>query len=398
MAIPIPAGQRFATGPAPVLAISNDGSQLVYSAATGSRTQLFLRPLDRFEPAAIAGTDGATAPFFSPDGRWIGYHAGEALHKVSLGGGTPLKIADVPSLAAASWGEDDTILFATAAGDGIWRVAAAGGAPVQITRPDAERNETQHSRPQLLPGGKTALIIVTIGGQSHPAVLTIATAQWQTLQQITASGGAQFVPPGHLIYAQSGGLVAMAFDAARGQLLGSPMPLLERVETPAYGASQFAVSGNGSLVYLPGQNMRPARSLMMVDRGGRATPLGTARASYTHPRLSPDGRWVAVAVQTDTGSDIWIDDLQRGTRTRLTSDGVSGFPIWTPDGKSVTYHSAALQSGDTLYARGRREQPRAAVAVADAPFRQHDRVDDPAARHVAFADRRQSAVSGVLVW
>ena len=350
MAIPIPAGQQFATGPAPVLAISNDGSQLVYSAATGSRTQLFLRPFDRFEPAAIGGTEGATAPFFSPDGQWIGFHAGATLLKVSVGGGTPLKIADVPSLAAASWGEDDTILFATAAGDGIWRVAAAGGAPVQITRPDAEKNETQHSRPQLLPGGKTALIAVTIGGQSHPAVLTIASARWQILPQITAPGGARFVAPGHLIYAQSGGLVAMAFDAARGELRGSPMPLLERVETPAYGASQFAVSGNGSLVYLPGQTMRPARSLMMVDRGGRAIPLSSARASYTHPRLSPDGRWLAVAVQTDTGSDIWVDDLQRGTRTRLTSDGESGFPIWTPDGKSVTYHSASASQW-TLFTR-----------------------------------------------
>jgi eukaryotic-like serine/threonine-protein kinase len=351
VAIPVAGGQRFATGPARVLAISPDGSRLVYAAAVpGSRTQLFLRPIDRFESEPIAGTDGATAPFFSPDGEWVGFHSGGALRKVSLAGGSPLTIADVPSLAGATWGDDNSILFATLAGDGIWRVADSGGTPQQLTRPDAAKNETQHHDPQLLPGSKTALITVTAGHQSHPAVLNIESAQWQVLPQITARGGARFVPPGHLIYEQSGGLVAVAFDAARGELRGSPVPLRERIETSANGAAQFAVSGNGSLVYVPGKTARPARSLIVVDRDGRAQPLHNVRASYAHPRLSPDGRWVAVSVDSDSGSDVWVYDLQRGTRTRLTSDGASGFPVWTPDGKSVTYHSATSDQW-TLFSR-----------------------------------------------
>jgi eukaryotic-like serine/threonine-protein kinase len=348
VAIPIAAGQRFATGPAPVLAISDDGTRLVYAAAAAARTQLFLRPLDRFQAVAIAGTDGATAPFFSPDGEWVGFHSGDTLKRVSLAGGTPLKIADAPSVASATWGDDDTILFATTAGDGIWRVTA--GAAQQLTRPDPAKGETRHSDPQLLPGGKTALISVTVGGQTHPAVLTLATAQWQTLTGIATGGGARFVPPGHLVYAQSGGLVIVGFDAERGELRGSPVPLLDRVESAANAASQFAVSGNGTLVYVPGQTARPARSLIMMDRDGRASPLTSARASYAHPRLSPDGRWVAVTVETETGSDVWVYDLQRGTRTRLTSNGASGYPIWTPDGKNVTYHSASSEQW-TLFTR-----------------------------------------------
>jgi eukaryotic-like serine/threonine-protein kinase len=351
VAIPLVPGQRFATGPAPVLALSPDGSQLVYAAAlAGTRTQLYARPLDRFEPAVIKGTDGATAPFFSPDGRWVGFHAADALQKVSLDGGTPLKIGDVASVASASWGEDDTILFATTAGDGIWRVPAGGGVPQQITKPDAAKGETQHTFPQFLPGGKTALITVTIAGQAHPAVLSLDGNQWKTLSQIAIGGGARFVEPDHLVYAQSGGLVAVGFDAAKGELRGSPVPLLERVEAPAYGAAQFAIARNGSLVYVPGRTSRPARTLMMVDRDGRAQPVGGGRAPYAHPRLSPDGRWLAVTVEGESGSDVWVYDLQRGTRTRLTASGENGFPVWTPDGSTVTYHAGSSDQW-TLFSR-----------------------------------------------
>jgi serine/threonine-protein kinase len=349
-AIPIPAGQRLAAGPGPVLAVSNDGLTLAYAAATGSRTQLFIRSLDRFDPAVVAGTEGASAPFFSPDGQWVGYHSGDALHRVSLAGGTPLRIADVPSLASASWGSDDTILFSTAAGDGIWKVSAGGGTPQRLTTPDGAKKETHHSFPQILPGGRTALFTVTVGGKGHPAVLTLAGAQWKTLPQVVVGGGARYVSSGHLIYTQSGGLVAVPFDAGEGEVRGSPVPLLERVESPAFGAAQFAISENGSLVYIPGQSARPTRSLVMTDRDGQTVPLAGGRGAYQHPRLSPDGRQVALAIEGDSGSDIWILDLQRGTRTRLTSDGASAFPIWTPDGRSVTYHSSA-SSPWTLFAR-----------------------------------------------
>jgi Tol biopolymer transport system component len=343
VAIPIPPGHQFAGGPAPVLALSPDGTRLVYAAtAPGSRTQLFVRPLDRFEPTPIPGTAGATAPFFSPDGEWVGFHAGDALRRVALSGGAPLKIADVPSLAYASWSDDDIVLFSTAASDGIWRVPAAGGTPEQVTRPDPAANETQHAFPHVLPGGKNALITVTTAGTAHPALLALDTFKWRTLTQLTITGGARFVPPGYLLFAQSGGLVAVAIDPQTGDVRGRPIPLIERVDTALNGSLHLAVSRNGTLVFVPSEMAAPARSLMMVERDGRAQPLQGARtASYLHPRISPDARWIAVTLRGDAGSDVWVYDLQRGTRTRLTSDGASGFPIWTPDGRNVTYYSSA---------------------------------------------------------
>ena len=311
---------------------------------------MFLRRLDDYDAVALAGTEGATAPFFSSDGQWVGYHARDALYRVSVNGGTPLKIADVPSLAGATWASDDAIWFATAAADGIWRVTASGGTPQRITQPDAARGETRHSYPQVLPGEKTALMTVTAKGQSHPAVLTLATGQWVTLEQVTVAGGAHFAAPGHLIYTNAGGLVAVAFDSAAGQLRGSPIPLLERVDTAIAGASQFALSNTGMLVYLPSETTRASRSLVLTTREGRTIPLTSELAAYAHPRLSPDGRMIAAAVETDTGSDIWIYELQRGTRTRLTADGASAFPVWSPDSRTVTYYSAALPPW-TLFTR-----------------------------------------------
>ncbi|HET7218360.1 MAG TPA: protein kinase [Vicinamibacterales bacterium] len=341
LAVPVPAGQHVERGGLAPLAISPDGKLLVYAAVEGEgRTQLFARPLDRFESTAIAGTDGASAPFFSPDGRWIAYYAGGALQRVSLEGGAPLKIADAPAVWSATWGSDDLIVFAASASPGgLWRVPAAGGVPERLTTVDGGAGEIQHAYPERLPNGDVLFGVFTDRGW-HLASLSLGTKNVRALGQPGSGGaGARYITTGHLLYASGGGLVAVPFVPATG-VTGSPVPLLERPEIDPSGSAAFAVSASGTLVYVPRASSIPVRSLVLVDRTGRTTLVSETRAAYSHPRISPDGRRLAVAIESDTGSDIWIYDLERGSRTRLTSGGLNRFPLWSADGTHITYQAS----------------------------------------------------------
>ncbi len=312
------------------------------------RTQLYMRPLDRFESTAIPGTEGGNAPFFSPDGRWVGFYADGAVQRVSIEGGAALKICDAPAVWSGTWAADDTIVFATSTSPGgLWRVPAAGGTPERLTTVDAASGAVQHAYPQLLPSGDVLFGVITDRGW-HLVLLTTATKQVRALGPPGSGGaGAQYVPTGHLLYTQGGGLVAVPFDPARG-VAGSPVPLLERPDVDPSGSAAFAVSASGRLVYIPHPDVLPVRSLVSVDRNGRATLLSETRGAYEHPRLSPDGRRVVVAIESESGSDIWIYDLERGHRTRLTGGGVNRFPVWTRDGQHITFQSA--RSGSlTMY-------------------------------------------------
>jgi Tol biopolymer transport system component len=349
--IPIPAGQHVERGGLAPLAISPDGTRIVYVAVEREgRTHLFSRPLDQFEPVAIAGTESGSAPFFSPDGRWIGFYANGMLQRVSVDGGATLKIADAPAVWSATWGADDTIVFATsAAPGGLWRVSAAGGAPERLTTVDPAAKEVQHGYPQRLPNGDVLFGVITDRGW-HLASLTLATKQVKPLGQPGSGGaGAQYVQTGHLLYANAGGLVAVPFDPAKG-ITGSPVPLLERPDIDPSGSAAFAVSTSGTLAYIPRTTTLPARALVVVDRTSRATMLSETRAAYSHPRLSRDGKRLVVSIEAENGSDIWFYDLERGSRYKLTNGGVNRFPIWAPDGQHVTFQSA--RSGSvSLYSR-----------------------------------------------
>jgi serine/threonine-protein kinase len=349
LSISLPLEQTLAAGAPQTLALSPDGTRIVYVATEdGGRTQLFLRSLDRFEPAVIPGSDGASAPFFSPDGEWVGFFSRDALFKVPIRGGPLLRISDASPVWSASWGPDDTILFATTTKpNGIWRVSAGGGTPERLTESSANQ---QHAFPQALPGGDTVLFSVASSNGWQLAILSLKDKKWRPIGQTGLSGpGAQFVPTGHVVYAAGGGLVAIPFDAARGEASGVPTPLLDRTSSAEYGAANFAVSRSGSLIYLPGGSSDP-RTLVLVDQEGRTSDLSEERASYAHPAFSPDGRRIAVAVGSDTGRDIWIYDIRRGSRRRLTSDGVTDFPVWSPDGLRIAFYSANVGAW-TLYQR-----------------------------------------------
>ena len=327
------------------LALSPDGTRMVYVAGeSGGQPQLFLQALDQFQPRVIPGTEGARDPFFSPDGQWVGFSvSGGTLRKVSVAAGTPVTIWDFPATASggASWGPDNRIVFAAG---GLWQVSADGDTPEQLTIPDTEKGERGHFWPQILPGGNAVLFTIMTREGARLAVLALATGQWRTLERLGEATDARYLSTGHLLFAQSERLFAVPFDLAQLQLSGSPIPVLEDLYmavavAPASGG-YYSVSDTGSLVYVLGGTEHAERTLVGVDREGQPTLLTEDRESYSHLELSPDGTQVAVEISSQGIADIWIYDLERGTRSRLTATGINTHPVWTPDGKQVAFRVA----------------------------------------------------------
>ena len=341
--ITVPPAQTIEKGRYPPIALSPDGKLLAYVAASdGGTTNLYLRPLDELVARVIPQTDGASTPFFSPDGRWLGFYADGMLKKLSIAGGVPLVICEAPVVWSASWGEHDTIVFATTlAASGLWRVSGNGGEPVQITTPKGD--EVQHGYPQLLPGGTQILFSILSKNAWHVATVGLDGGEPRLIGNGRVVGeGAQYISTGHLVYAQSGGLVATPFDPAVGDLNRPPVPLLERLVTSHFGGAYFAFAANsGTLVYVPSGTTVTDRSLVRVERDGRTSPLLEPRAGYEYPALSPDGTRAAVMIDSEMGSDIWIVDLARATRTRFTNGGIGAFPVWAPDGRKLAFQSTA---------------------------------------------------------
>ncbi len=327
----------------PVVALSPDGSRLVYVANHGDSTQLYVRAIDGFEVKPIPGTDGAATPFFSPDGQSVGFFTGGKLKKISLSGGAPLTLCSAAGNRGASWGSDDTIIFTPFFTAGLSRVSAAGGMPKPLTVPDHKKGEYSHRWPEVLPGGKAVLFTVwsSSGASFDDAqidVLSLETGE----RRVLIEGGtyARYVPSGHLVYARAGGLLAVPFDLKRLQVTGPPVSVLEGVSmSPTTGAAAFSSSADGSLAYVPGA-LVGSETLLWVDRSGVAQPLPAPPRGYMAPRVSPDGQRLAVAIEA-SNSGLWLYDPARSTLTRLIEGGVIiPWPIWTPDGKRVTFLSA----------------------------------------------------------
>jgi len=333
------------------MAISSDGRFIVYSAIKENpgprdKPRLFLRRFDQLEAKPIAGTEGGISPFLSPDDGWVGFWADGKLMKVSVEGGVPASLCDVLLPFGFSWGADNRIIFVLDRDSGLSRISADGGKPETLTTPDRSKGEFAHRLPHCLLAGKGILFTI----MRHPwdkepcvAVLDLLTRKWRVLLDDAAD--ARYMANGHLAFLRQGTLMVVPFNPDELQVTGQPIPVVANIAQALIrnysrlntAAGQFGVSTSGSLVYASG-GISPDQenSLVWVDYQGKEEPIVSFKAPFFSARLSPDGQRISCSTFGMEGL-VWVHDLIRGTATKLASEGMSWYGVWTPDGRRLVF-------------------------------------------------------------
>jgi len=336
----------------PSFTVSPDGTRVVYR--TGGGGPLHSRLLNEAGSSVIAGTEGALIPFFSPDGRWLAFFVGHTLKRVSLAGGAVVTIATLPrdvgpqGYRGATWGDDGTIAFASSTGAGLLAVDHRGGEPTPLTTIDRNAGEAAHRWPHFLPGGRAILFTVKSANlvSFDDAQIVVRSLDTGEQHPVAQGDSAVYARTGHLVYARAGALYAVRFDAARLAVNGAPVKVADAVIThPESGGAQVAISRTGTLVHAAGGSTTAERSLLWVDRTGAARPVTDRRAPFWWPRISPDGRRVAVIIDA-AFSKVWVLDVERGTLTRASQvPGDQDRATWMPDGVHLTFGADTAGTG-----------------------------------------------------
>jgi Tol biopolymer transport system component len=317
--------------------LSPDGHRLVFV----SRGRLFSRRLDQTSATELAGSEGAFAPFFKPDGRWVAFFAEDKLKKVSVEGGKAVTLCDAPAGRGGSWGEDDNIIATLSVSSGLSRVPSAGGTPEALTA--LAPGEFTHRWPQVLPGSKAVLFTAHTTGTGFDGagieVVSLADRRRQTLYRKGTFG--RYVAgshgPGYLTYISRGTLYAVPFDTDRFEVGGKPSPVLEQVSyNPSFGFAQLDFSRNGTLVYRSSTGV----TVQWLDVSGKTQPLVAKPGDYAWINLSADGNRLAVVLK----GDVWLYDWRRAMSERVTFDGEAASPVWTPDDRYIVFRSAGGMS------------------------------------------------------
>ena len=328
----------------PPLAISRDGTKVAIAAKHKGVDQLYVRAVDEFEPRLLSGTEGASNPFFSPDGSWIAFFANGKLRKVPVGGGAAVALADVGDPRGGAWVSADTIVFSPDAALPLHVIPAAGGVTRPIAALDDAKQERTHRWPAALPDGRTVLMTVANAQQANEyddASIEAVRIDTGSRTPLVKGRMGRYVPTGHLLYSRGHLLYAVAFDPVRLQLEGTPVAIAEGISgDPTTGAAHYDVADTGTLVFIPGDPSGSLRVLAWFDKSGTVTAIDAPPAYYFDPHVSPDGRRIAVSVMDRTGNrDIWIVDTTLGTSTKLSFGGINRTPQWSRDGETLYYIS-----------------------------------------------------------
>ncbi|HUG28419.1 MAG TPA: protein kinase, partial [Gemmatimonadales bacterium] len=360
------AGPGSGSGWQTSIALSPAGDRLAYVAPQGGTTRLMVRSMETDTVVALPGTEGAYHPFFSPDGTWIGFFSGNLLRKVPAGGGNPVNLVAVNRITGATWATADQILVLQNEGFNLHRISASG-----IGADSVVPLTTQFGTPDLLPGGQWAvgalssgqLALLSLQDGTEMAITRRGVLPVDSVRQADLLFGTspRWIEPGYLIYAAGDGvLMAMPFDGHERRVLGEPVPLVAGVRMEAgFGYAAFAVSREGTLIYVPGRNQLYVH-IAFVSRDGRIDTLPFPRAPYTQPRLSPDGTMLAAQARNPVGGwEVLLMNITNGVRQRVAVEGnYRPFPAsWLPSGRELMLgiwdpvqfvnYGARIQSLDT---------------------------------------------------
>jgi serine/threonine-protein kinase len=322
--------------------LSPDGMRLVFtSVSADAKNRLSIRRLDESRVTPLAGTEGAINPFFSPDGKWIGFLADNKLKKISVEGGSAVTLCDGAG-PGGSWGDDGNIVAPLSPSSGLVRVRGTSGAPQPLTQLDEKKGERTHRWPQVLPGSKAVLFTASDRRGSYEEanidVVSVATGRRTTVQRGGFSG--RYLPGGYLVYVHQNALYAAPFDLGRLALSGTPRIVLDDVSSSASAGGFFAFSRTGILAYLSGRATDQRLSGFWLDSSGKTQPLYATPGSFSDVKLSPDGKLLAVSVDTGSGQHIAVLDIERQTLSNLSFlPGTNVAPVWSPDGKYLVFRS-----------------------------------------------------------
>ena len=324
----------------PTLALSPDGSRLVFVAEDKGIRRLYMREIAEEEARPMTGTEGAAGPFFSPDGSWIAFFSGSSLKKIAPDGGIPVTVRRTTGYTVnrgATWTANDTVIFVGSSDEGLSQFSVqneAHGSNQEIT-PLNFPTEVPSSWPDALPGGRAVLFSDNTEGRLEDAVVAAFSLDTGDIKRlINGSTSPRYSSTGHVLYVRGGSLFATRFDAATTEVTGTEFKLIDGVVTGADGAAQFAVADDGTLAYVAGESSFSEHELVWVDRDGSVETLLDNDRRFLHPRLSPDGISLAVMSPTGPNLDVWVLNLERGNFTRWTSHPGEDFgPVWGPDGR-----------------------------------------------------------------
>ena len=348
MSIPLRPGEHVNGHGA--MAVSPDGNVVVFSAGpntTAADTQLFVRRLDRLEPAPLKGTEGGTDPFFSPDGQWVGFFAGGKLRKVRLDGSAAMVIADAPHMHGAAWARDNTIYFVpNQGGTGIWQVAADGGTPTRVTEVDKASGEAAHEWPTLSPDGEFLAFVTWTNDVQAGAGTIVIQALKTGLRKTVVEGGTwpRFTADGHLLFVRDATLFAVPTNSATREAVGSPVEVLSGISSGSQnGAAKMAIAADGTLIYEPGADVEGSRRIVRVNRhGAESSAFDDGRIVHGYFlgfALSPDGNQIAVY----SAGGIRLYDLRRGTATMLLRSPAGMTSTWSSDGSKIFFADRSPQ-------------------------------------------------------
>jgi serine/threonine protein kinase/Tol biopolymer transport system component len=389
---------HFDIGP---LALSPDGSQLAF-VATGAegRDFVWVRPIKDVSAHALSGTEGASFPFWSPDGRSIGFFAEGKLKTIDASGGPALTLCEAPESRGGTWGRKGVILFAPTPRDPIHRISSSGGKAVAVTKIDVSERELGHRWPVFLPDGKHFLYLSWTGFwrlHEEQAIYVGAVDSSKRKLLLRAASNAAYAPPGYILFLRGTDLMAQSFNLKRQELSGEASLIAEQVQYFSdRGLVVFSVSGNGLLAYQAGSSTAKTQ-LVWLDRSGKQIDVLTSQGSYFSPRISHDGQRVAVESRdAQQNPDVWIHDLSRRVGARFTfNPGLESSPVWSPDDRRIVFASSRTTTAD-LYEKNVTGGNERVVFSADS--RKEPTDWSPDGRFIVFQHQAKEGSEKIDLW